>query len=365
MCSSIFTETGRLEFFCCRILAARSLLSPGPRPADTLLRQQQNKVIVRTDRMHPSASPMVLPELTSGSNSPSISSLDTASDTESVAMYGPVLGRRQMSGSDFAERSTHVSEVARDHGRSPIILGGSTVGRSQSQRSTSSWSTAAASQISGNPSLGESSMSRQLNGARRDDMVKSGRYTCLFHPLDCHDAFDDEAEWRTHVLSHFRTHPTPKTARCPICPDTEFVDQGLASDQSSRSDSDSLTYHDLSGTLSTRPKEVSSQGSPVSASAWDCLLSHVATEHYQHGQTLAGSRPDFELMRYMYGRRIITDAQFKAIQLAPAPSSPAYHRSQDGVRANIGSADEPYCAPYSRRREDRMRGQQRGISLVL
>lgn len=70
-------------------------------------------------------------------------------------------------------------------------------------------------------------------------------------------------------------------------------------------------------------------------------------------------------MRYLYGRRIISDAQFKAMQLAPAPSSPAYHRSQDGVRASIGSADEPYCAPYSRRREERMRGQQRGVSVVL
>jgi hypothetical protein len=65
-------------------------------------------------------------------------------------------------------------------------------------------------------------------------------------------------------------------------------------------------------------------------------------------------------MRYLYGRRIISDAQFKAMQLAPAPSSPAYHASQDGVRASIGSSDEPYCAPYSRRREERLRGQQKG-----
>ncbi|KAI2789165.1 hypothetical protein POX_e07193 [Penicillium oxalicum] len=226
--------------------------------------------------MHPSASPMVLPELTSGSNSPSISSLDTASDTESVAIEEHTCFR---SGEGSWPKSHHPGRLHRgkitvskidvvvEYGSGVADLGKSVLGGVQHEPP-------------------------RLNGARRDDMVKSGRYTCLFHPLDCHDAFDDEAEWRTHVLSHFRTHPTPKTARCPICPDTEFVDQGLASDQSSRSDSDSLTYHDLSGTLSTRPKEVSSQGSPVSASAWDCLLSHVATEHYQHGQTLAGSRPD-------------------------------------------------------------------------
>lgn len=98
-------------------------------------------------------------------------------------------------------------------------------------------------------------------------------------------------------------------------------------------------------------------------SAWDRMLDHVADFHYRTGQTLAGSRPDFELMRYLYGVRVITDAQFKAMQLPPAPSSPAYHRSQDGVRASIGSADEPYCAPYSKRREERMR-QQRGVGVV-
>jgi hypothetical protein len=121
--------------------------------------------------------------------------------------------------------------------------------------------------------------------------------------------------------------------------------------------SDSMTPVE---SIENNPKDETEAEPP----AWDRMLDHVATEHYQHGHTLAGSRPDFELMRYLYGRRIISDAQFKAMQLAPAPSSPAYHRSQDGVRASIGSSDEPYCAPYSRRREERIRGQQRGVCLV-
>jgi hypothetical protein len=95
-------------------------------------------------------------------------------------------------------------------------------------------------------------------------------------------------------------------------------------------------------------------------SAWNHLLTHVATAHYQHGHTLAGSRPDFELMGYLYRLRVISDAQFKAMQLPPAPSSPAYHRSLDGVRRSLGSADEPYCAPYSGRREEWLRGQGEG-----
>jgi hypothetical protein len=111
-------------------------------------------------------------------------------------------------------------------------------------------------------------------------------------------------------------------------------------------------------------KDAESRSDASTSSAWDQMLDHVAEDHYGNGQGLAGSRPDFELMRYLYGMRIITDAQFKAMQLPPAPSSPAYHRSQDGVRASIGSADEPYCAPYSKRREERMRGQQRGVGVV-
>ncbi|KAL3474364.1 hypothetical protein BJX99DRAFT_177712 [Aspergillus californicus] len=151
-------------------------------------------------------------------------------------------------------------------------------------------------------------------------------YICLFHILDCHDTFDDREEWKTHVFSHFRTHDPPDTARCPLCPAERFsstADQG----------------------------------------AWDLLLDHMDVSHYQQGQTLAGSRPDFELMRYLYNLRVISVDQFKVMQLAPPPSSPAYHRRQEPTRASIGSSDEPYCVPYSPRREARMRGQRRGVNI--
>ncbi|KAL4978561.1 hypothetical protein BDW66DRAFT_129858 [Aspergillus desertorum] len=152
------------------------------------------------------------------------------------------------------------------------------------------------------------------------------RYICLFHILDCHYTFDDCEQWMTHVLSHFRMHEPPDTARCPLCPAERFTS----------------TPHQR---------------------AWDLMLKHVDVAHYQQGQTLAGSRPDFELMRYLYNLRVISVDQFKAIQLAPQPCSPAYHRRQDTVRASVGSSDEPYCVPYSRRREDRMRGQRRGFNV--
>lgn len=152
-------------------------------------------------------------------------------------------------------------------------------------------------------------------------------YICLFHILDCHRTFDDPDQWRTHVYSHFRTHEPPRTARCPLCPGERFSD--TSTDK-----------------------------------GWDLMLDHVVGAHYLQGQTLAGSRPDFELMQYLYRLRIISVDQFKVMQMPPPPSSPAYHRAQEPVRASIGSSDEPYCAPYSRRREERMRGQRRGVSVA-
>ncbi|KAL4807411.1 hypothetical protein BDV18DRAFT_116831 [Aspergillus unguis] len=151
-------------------------------------------------------------------------------------------------------------------------------------------------------------------------------YICLFHILDCHETFSDSEEWKTHVLSHFRTHQPPDTARCPLCPAERFI---------------------------SYPQQ----------RAWDLMLEHVDVAHYQQGQTLAGSRPDFELMRYLYNLRVISVDQFKVMQMAPQQSSPGYHRRQEPVRASVGSSDEPYCIPYSRRREDRMRGQRRGVNV--
>lgn len=270
------------------------------------------------------SSPPTLLDLLSGSASPSISSVDTLSSASETK------GFLQSFGDDD-----------QNDGRASVT-------NSMSWDSSASWGGGALS--------GSSSEMESLAVSDPEDGAESGMYACLFHTLDCHDTFDDECLWRMHVLGHFRTHPPPSTARCPLCPDKRFVDSESISEPD-----DSNREPDPNHTSTTNPTvdSIFSQ-----CSAWSRMLDHVATDHYQHGQTLAGSRADFELMRYLYGRRIITDAQFKAMQLAPAPSSPAYDRSQDGVRASIGSSDEPYCAPYSRRREERLREQQGGVGVV-
>ena len=296
--------------------------------------------------------------LSSGESSPSVISVETASTGLGLGLsFARADGSAPVVNADSPSRRN----------RSGMGVG---AGRRESRASSSSWSrtpSTVASGVSGGEGHGAHvDVDVDGNGnvqTQADDRL----YTCLFHMLDCHDSFDDVLHWKTHVLSHFRTHPPPRTARCPLCSSGIFQDEG---------DEDSLLLSPLSineGEIEagSNTSEEASQSStrtedhtPAPDSAWMRMLDHVAETHYQQGETLAGSRPDFELMRYLYGRRIISDAQFKAMQLAPAPSSPAYHRSQDGVRASIGSSDEPYCAPYSKRREERMRGATRGVSVV-
>ncbi|OQD78866.1 hypothetical protein PENANT_c075G00341 [Penicillium antarcticum] len=268
-----------------------------------------------------SSSPLPVPALSCGSPSPSISSVDTAGS-------GSAFGGHGYEDGDGDQNRDEDFYILEGDGRAPLITTAASGAEpsAPSRVSLSSWGTAAPSVSSASPSLSAPSIEQRT-------------YVCLFHMLDCHESFDDDAQWQTHVCSHFRSHPTPPTARCPLCPSTKFVD-GIAEPISSPvlEDGESVRSENI---IMASPGAGAGFGQP---SAWDRMLDHVAAEHYRLGQTLAGSRPDFELMRYLYGLRVITDAQFKAMQLPPAPSSPAYHRSQDGVRASIGSADEPYLS---------------------
>ncbi|KAJ5273323.1 hypothetical protein N7478_008448 [Penicillium angulare] len=349
-------------------------------------RKKQSEVTIIGGMRSSSPAP---PGLSSGSSSsPSITSVETSSTGVGFGFGGGTTGLRRDSvdvRSDGSGVSAPViTAMATPTGTpttpAPAPLpsdrngnGNGAMEQRSSRASSSSWSTAA-------PSAASAASAGVMENDAQSQDPSDRLYTCLFHMLDCHDSFDDFAQWKTHVLSHFRTHPPPRTARCPLCSDAEFVDEG--DDESLLLSPLSIVESSIAGLgisdksneripgqnhqdetmITTIPdnKEAIQQ----EESAWLRMLDHVATAHYQRGETLAGSRPDFELMRYLYGRRIITDAQFKAMQLAPAPSSPAYHRSQDRVRASIGSSDEPYYAPYSRRREERMRGATKGVSVV-
>ena len=148
-------------------------------------------------------------------------------------------------------------------------------------------------------------------------------YQCLFHILECDQSFEDTELWRTHVLSHFRTHPAPTDAQCPIC-------RAFISD-------------------------------PRRGVAWGTMLDHVAGVHFQRGDPLAWSRPDIELMRYLFRLRVINSEQLKMVQLVAAPWSPGYHPSQERMVGDIGCASDPVCLSANPRRERRMRARNGGL----
>lgn len=47
------------------------------------------------------------------------------------------------------------------------------------------------------------------------------------------------------------------------------------------------------------------------------------------------------------------------MQVVPVAGSPGYQRGMEPARARMGSAEEPFCAAYSRRRERRMTEERR------
>lgn len=185
------------------------------------------------------------------------------------------------------------------------------------------------------PSLTEFSASTRLSGSidtdwadgidmrhilHRDDndnMVDSKmrspfRFHCLFRILNCRKDFDDVEEWETHVTSHFKLQPLPQSVTCQICKEP---------------------FH-----------------SGESGEAWRLMLEHIATEHILQGQTLVGTRPDYELMLHLYHKGIASKEQLKLLQQADADSS-----GRDG---GVGSPAEPYYFSVNSRRERRMMGRQ-------
>ena len=130
---------------------------------------------------------------------------------------------------------------------------------------------------------------------------------CPFQILDCDECFEDVREFKTHVFSHFKGHNAPETAACFLC-DLKF-------DQSTE---DHV------------------------AKAWNAMLNHLAQDHFRQGQRLATVRTDFTLMRWMYTRKIIGNAEFKRTQMVTRPVFMSTGRqSARGFVINLPRAPTP------------------------
>jgi hypothetical protein len=178
-------------------------------------------------------------------------------------------------------------------------------------------------------------------------MVPNADLLCPFQILDCDAEFSDVVEFKTHVFAHFRGQPAPLTAACFLCDDT-------------------FEQTDLD-----HP-----------ALAWNRMLSHLVHQHYRVGQRLATIRTNFSLMRWMYSRRMISDAQFKRTQLCPLPtvlpnpadgshmlfntpfapmppSAPLPGAMRASGMGSVGEQDEPFTVQAGRRAERRRRDATR------
>lgn len=98
-------------------------------------------------------------------------------------------------------------------------------------------------------------------------------YQCVFKFLGCIDGFHDEEDWKTHSQSHFRTHAPPQFAQCSMC---DWKVSGCSE-------------------------------------AWALRMVHVA-DHYSNGQRLeAPYRPDAELYKHLFNKRLVTGVQYQEL----------------------------------------------------
>jgi hypothetical protein len=193
------------------------------------------------------------------------------SDGPSVTSYGSSPPRPRSShrslhtSSSMAPACIHQPSTASTH---PPSL----YNYSEATPTETSISTGLASQCAGVPLLHE------VHGVleRRPNALKRPAFECAFWFLRCSYISDDQDEWRTHCLSHFRGEEPPKSVVCPLCSDFKF------------SCNDGFT-------------------------SWNYRMDHVAYHHLL-GTTLQTSRPDFHLFQHLWQKRLIDDQDLKELK---------------------------------------------------
>ena len=103
-------------------------------------------------------------------------------------------------------------------------------------------------------------------------------YECTFTWLDCGFVSNDFEQWKRHCLSHFYPEePGPCIFQCPLCPH---------------------------------------RGGPFTNGwdAWELRLNHMAAVHYRQGHDVSTSRPDFELIDYMWAKRLIDNRLYMQLK---------------------------------------------------
>jgi hypothetical protein len=182
--------------------------------------------------------------------------------------------------------------------------------------SLSSVNTGLASFIGGGPLLEEEEGGALVVPSTQRSVYS---YPCIFHFLDCTESFILFEEWRVHVLSHFRGQAAPTEAQCTLC----------------------------SWNMADSTRDV----------AWNFMLRHVAIEHFQIGHTLATSRPDFALYKFLFNRKILNEPQFKALFMTRTTGTYEQRAQLRGVFSNE-TGHGPFNAPFVRTANEVRQGRR-------
>lgn len=106
-------------------------------------------------------------------------------------------------------------------------------------------------------------------------------FQCAFWFLCCDFTTEDQEEWRAHCLSHFRGEEPPQSIHCGLCDEH---------------------FHKGNGWTT-----------------WDIYMDHLA-DHYFNGQNLGASQPNYDILRYLWSKRLINDADYIDLQAGKPPS---------------------------------------------
>lgn len=98
--------------------------------------------------------------------------------------------------------------------------------------------------------------------------------TCRFWFLNCPYASNDELEWREHNLAHFHGHVPPLSMTCPLCDMTFNI--------------------------------------PDPSISWAANMSHLI-QHFKTGDSLVDATPEYVLIRHLWSKRIISDADYQEL----------------------------------------------------
>ncbi|KAI9741258.1 MAG: hypothetical protein M1834_002974 [Cirrosporium novae-zelandiae] len=148
---------------------------------------------------------------------------------------------------------------------------------------------------------------------------RSHSLECLFPFLNCSRTFDDASDWKTHILSHFRTHMPPSPTGCPFC-DTE-------------------SFNSRNGWA-----------------AWEAKLDHIKRHYEIEGVSMATARPDFGLFTWLWQEKLIGDATFKALFMSrPDQATVNIQRMPGGGLARRERVAQPYTVIANSARERRRR----------